>query len=159
MNDGAKKQLFHAVLFTGTILAFFLILSLFSVLGRKSWERGLRAAVEQVLSPDEFTLGEFVKIDSSLSVSAACFEVLQKNSPSKKSLAVILRATGYWGPLPAVFLCQDGKAEFKGIAYMNNSAARAFLEAKDDRQILYWQDVARDIAAAVQAASKTEAKK
>ena len=156
MNEGAKKQLFQAGIFTGIILAFFLTLALFSVLGRKSWERGLRAAVEQVLPPSEWECGEFVKIDSSLSVSAACFELVQKNSPSKKSLAVILRATGYWGPLPAVFVVQDGKADFKGMAYMQSSAARAFLDSKNDRQIVYWQDIAQELA---RSAAGQEAKK
>ena len=156
MNEGAKKQLYQASVFTGTVLAFFLILALFCVLGKKNWERGLRAAVERVLPKSEWECGEFVKIESNFSVSAACFELVQKNSPSKKSMAVLLRATGYWGPLPAVFAVQDGKAEFKGVAYMNGSAERAVLEAKNDRQILYWQKIAEEIA---QSAAKTEAKK
>ena len=156
MNDGTKKLLSSTGLFVGIILSFFLILAAFSVAGKKSWERGLRAAVEQVLPPEEYECGELVKINSSLSVSAACFELLQKNSPSKKSLAVILRATSCWGPLPAVFAVQDGIAEFKGMAYMNNSAERAFMEAKNDKELLYWRNVAQEIA---QGVSNTEAKK
>ena len=159
MNSGSKKQLFQAGVFSGILVAFFLILSLSVALGRKSWERGLRAAVEQVLPADEWACGEFVKIKSNFSASAACFELFSKKAPSKKALAVILRATGYWGPLPAVFIVQDGKARFMGIAYTRGSASRAFLESQNDRQTLYWKGAAQEIAAEAGQSAKGEVNK
>ena len=146
MNSTAKKQLIQTGAFTGIILFFFLILALFSVLGKKNWENGLRLAVQSVLPPEEYSCGNLLPIDSSFSVSAACFELSKKNEPSKKPLAVILRIASYWGPLPTVFVCLDGKAEFKGVAYMNNSIARALEETKNDRQTAYWLKVASQIA-------------
>lgn len=146
MNDGTKKQLAQAGVFTGIILFFFLALALFSVLAKKNWEKGLRAAVEDVLPTSEWSCGKLLPIDSSFNVSAACFELSKKNEPSKKCRALVLRAASYWGPLPAVFVCQDGKAELMGIAYMKSSISRAVFDEKDDRQTIYWQNVAAEIA-------------
>lgn len=146
MNAGAKKQLIQSGIFTGAILIFFLILSLFSFLSRKNWERGLRAAVEQVLSPEEYQCGNAVKINSTFNVSAACFELATKKQSSKNSYALIIRIASYLGPLPAVFICQDGKTEFKGIAYLNSSMARAFEDGKNDQQNLYWKKIAEELA-------------
>lgn len=151
MNVGAKKQLVQTGFFTGIIVIFFLVLSLFSVFSRKNWERGLRLAVEDVLPSEEWQCGKFVKIDSSLNVSAACFEAVKKNESSKKAYAVILRIASYMGPLPAVFVYKDGKVEFMGIAYFKTSLSQAFVDGKDDRQILYWKDVARGIAQEIEA--------
>lgn len=146
MNEGVKKQLTQSGIFTGMILFFFLALSLFSVLGRKNWERGLCAAVEQVLPPAEWQCGSVVKINSNLSASAACFDLIKKNESSKKRYALVLRITSYLGPLPAVFVLQDGKAEFMGVAYLESSMAQAFVDGKDDSQMLYWKKLAEDIA-------------
>ncbi|MBQ3835959.1 MAG: hypothetical protein IJR40_05700 [Treponema sp.] len=146
MNEGAKKQLVQTGFFTGIVIMFFLILSLFSVLGRKNWERGLRAAAEDVLPADEWQCGKLLKIESNFSVSAACFELSKKNEGSKKFRAVIVRIASYLGPLPAVFVCKDGKAEFMGIAYFKTSLSQAFVDGKDDRQLLYWKGVAEGIA-------------
>ena len=150
MNEGAKKQLVQTGFFTGIIIFFFLILSLFSVFGRKNWEQGLRAAAESVLPAEDYKCGKLLKIDSNFSVSAACYELTKKNESSKKHFAVVLRISSYLGPLPAVFVCKDGKAEFMGIAYFKTSLSQAFVDGKDDRQILYWKDVAQSIAAEVE---------
>ena len=79
-------------------------------------------------------------------MSAACFELSKKNEGSKKFRAVIVRIASYLGPLPAVFVCKDGKAEFMGIAYFKTSLSQAFVDGKDDRQLLYWKGVAEGIA-------------
>ncbi len=157
MNQGAKKQLIQAGVFTGTLLLFFLTLALFAVLGRKSWERGLRAAVEQVLPPSEWQCGKMLKIDSSFSSSAACFELVKKNEPTKKCQALIMRASSYWGPFPAVFVVRDGKAEFMGAAYTNNSVSRALEDAKNDSQSLYWAKIAGEVAQSASLAARQAA--
>ena len=159
MNESAKRQLAQTGIFTGVVLFFFLLLALFSTLGKKNWEKGLRAAVEQVLPQDEYQCGELVPIESSFSVSAACFELLKKSEPSKKYRALVLRISSYWGPLPAVFVCGEGKTEFMGAAYMKSSVSRALEEEKDDRQMLYWKKIAGEIAWGAAAGSGKEAKK
>ena len=145
MNENSKKMLFQAGVFTGSVLFLFLFLALFSILGRRNWERGLRAAVEQVLPQSEFTCGKILKIDSNYSVSAACFELYGQGG--QKARAVILRAASYWGPIPAVFVCKDGKAEFKGAAYMNSSISKALDNEKNDKAALHWKKIAEEIAA------------
>ncbi len=155
MTDATKKSLIQSGFFTGIILALFLILSLFTVLSRSNWERGLRSAVEDVFTDDDFRVGDMVKIDSAFSVSGAVFE-LDSNKTRSKNYALILRITGYYGPLPAVFIYQDGKVSFKGIAYFKNSVSREFDKNEFDAQISYWTARAKDI---IELAAKAEAKK
>ena len=157
MNDKGKKQLFQSAVFTGIILAFFIILAGMIYAGKKNWETGLRLAVEQVLAPNEWQCGDAVPLNSSYNVSAACFKIANIKAPSKKSYALILRISTYFGPLPAVFLFQDDKAIFEGIAYFDNSVAKEFGQNQINRQIDYWTDTATLIvrkALAAQEASK-----
>jgi len=142
MNEKGEKQLFQSALFTGIILAFFLILAGMIFAGKKNWENGLRLAVEQVLPTNEWQCGEMIPVNSNYSVSAACFKISNIKMPSKKSYALVLRISTYYGPLPAVFLFQDGKASFQGIAYLNNSVAKEFTENQFNRQLDYWTDTA-----------------
>ncbi len=142
MNESAKKQLLQSGVFAGLVLALFLILSAFVVLGRKNWENGLRSAVEQVLPASEWQCGKMIPIDSNFSVSAACFELVNKKSPSKKSFALIMRIATHLGPQPAVFVCQDGKTAFCGAAYFNSSLAKEFERSKFSRQLDYWTQIA-----------------
>ncbi|MBO4547153.1 MAG: hypothetical protein J5700_06210, partial [Treponema sp.] len=104
MNQKGQTQLFQAAVFTGTILAFFVVLAALIFAGKKNWETGLRSAVEQVLAPDEWQCGDMIPLESNYSVSAACFKVSNIKSPSKKYYALIMRMSSYLGPLPAVFL-------------------------------------------------------
>jgi len=157
MNEKGQKLLVQSAIFTGIILAFFIILAGMIFAGKKNWEKGLRLAVEQVLPANEWQCGDIIPLDSSYSVSAACFKISNIKSPSKKYCALILRISTYFGPLPAVFLYQDDKATFEGIAYFNNSVAKEFSENKFNRQIDYWTDTAALIvrrALAAQEASK-----
>ena len=146
MNEKGKKLLFQSAAFTGIILAFFVILAGMILAGKKNWENGLRLAVEQVLPPNEWQCGDAIPLDSSYSVSAACFKISNIKSPSKKYCALVLRISTYYGPLPAVFLYQNDKAAFEGIAYMNNSISKEFAENKFNRQLEYWTDTATLIA-------------
>ncbi len=157
MNENGKRQLFQSLVFTGIILAFFVILAALVFAGKKNWEKGLRLAVEQLLPANEWQCGDMIPVNSSYSVSAACFKVANIKAPSKKSYALILRISSYYGPLPAVFLFQDDKAVFQGIACFNNSVAREFAENKFNRQMDYWTETAALIvrrALAAQEASK-----
>lgn len=142
MNDNGKKQLFQSAVFSGIILAFFVILVGLTFAGKKNWENGLRLAVEQVFPANEWQCEEMLPLNSNYDVSAACFKITNIKMPSKKSYALILRITSYYGPLPAVFLFQDDKASFQGIAYFNNSVSREFSENKFNRQMDYWTDTA-----------------
>ena len=142
MKERGQKQRFQSIIFTGMLLAFFLILSCAIFLGRKNWDKGLRLAVEQVLPASEWQCGNAIPINSNFSISSALYEIVNIKSPSKKSYALVLRISTYFGPLPAVFLYQDGKATFEGIAYLNNSIAKEFKENKFNRQIDYWTNTA-----------------
>ena len=146
MSEKAKKQLCQAGIFTGIVLFFFLALALFVFLGKKSWENGLRSAAQDVLNSKEYTVGKFIPIDNSFNVSAARYELFKGNEPSRKLKAVVLRVASYWGPLPAVFVCDDAKAEFMGIAYMKSSVSKALEAEKEDKQMLYWEKIAFQIS-------------
>lgn len=142
MNEKGKKLLFQSAVFTGIILAFFIILAGMVFAGKNNWDKGLRLAVEQVLPPSEWQCAEAIPLNSNYSVSAACYKVSNIKSPSKKYFALVLRISTYFGPLPAVFLYQNDRASFEGIAYLNNSISKEFSENKFNRQLDYWTDTA-----------------
>ena len=113
MNEKGKKQLFQSAVFTGIILAFFIVLSGMVFAGKRNWENGLRLAVEQVLPASDWQLGDMLPLKNNYSVSAACFKASNIKAPSKKSYALVMRIATYFGPLPAVFLFRTARPSFK----------------------------------------------
>ena len=139
MSDTSKTQAVRMGIFSGIIMLFFLLLSLFIALARKNWERGLKIAVDSVLEESGARAGKMIRLDEALSSSAALFELEEKNTALKNNFVLIVRDTTSWGPLPAVFVYREGRASFLGMAYMKNSISRAWAPGIRDRQTDYWQ--------------------
>lgn len=120
---------------------------MFIVLSRNSWENGLRAAVENVLPAPEYFVGRKIPV-SKKSNDAICFELsrdVDGQMPAAKNMALVMRVTTYYGPLPVVFSYEDGRAHFKGMAYLKSSVKDEFVESKTDRQMAFWLSAAEKV--------------
>ncbi len=148
MNARSNKLLEQCGIFSGIICALFLLLSLFVVLSRSSWENGLRAAVENVLPEPEYFVGSRIPVDMKTN-DAICFELFHDEGgmqmPSSKKMALVMRVTTFYGPLPAVFSYENGHARFRGMAYLKSSVKDEFVEDKTNRQMAFWLSTAEKI--------------
>ncbi len=148
MNAKSNKLLEQCGIFSGIIGALLLLLSMFMLLSRNSWENGLRAAVENVLPSPEYFVEKEIPVDKK-SNDAICFELLHNRDDGQTSasrqMALVMRITTYYGPLPAVFIYEDGQTRFEGIAYLKSSLKREFLETENNRQMSFWLSSARKI--------------
>ncbi len=141
MSYGPKKSLVQCGAFIGTVCAFFLVLSLFIVLSRGNWERGLRRAVQNVLPPSEYSVGRMLRLEEG-DGNFACFEISRNSNNAfrehSEGFAIVMRITSYYGPLPAIFIREGGETRFVGIAYLSSSVAEEFSEADRSRSMDFW---------------------
>lgn len=148
MNYGPKKSLVQCGAFIGIVCAFFLVLSLFIVLSRGNWERGLRRAVQNVLPSSEYSVGKMLRMEED-GGNFACFEFLHNSDGAlrefSEGLALVMRVTTYYGPLPAVFVREGGETRFVGIAYLSSSVAEEFSDADRSRSMDFWLGRADEI--------------
>lgn len=147
MNARSNKLMEQCLIFSGIICALFFLLTMFVVLARDSWENGLRAAVENVLPAPEYFVGKKIPVKAKGN-DAICFELLHNEGgqmPAAEKMALVMRVTTYYGPLPAVFSYEDGHARFRGMAYLKSSVKEEFVESKADRQMAFWLSTAERI--------------
>ncbi|MDE5776535.1 MAG: hypothetical protein K2H67_06625 [Treponemataceae bacterium] len=148
MNYGPKKSFVQCGAFIGIVCAFFLVLSLFIVLSRGNWERGLRRAVQNVLPSSEYSVGKMLRLEEGGS-NFACFEISRNSDGTlrefSEGVAIVMRVTTYYGPLPAVFNRERGETLFVGIAYLSSSVAEEFSDADRSRSMDFWIGQADEI--------------
>lgn len=148
MNYGSKKRLVQFGEFIGIVCAFFLVLSLFIVLSRGNWERGLRIAVQNVIPSSEYSVGKMLRPEEG-GGDFACFEISRNSDGTlrefSEGLALVMRVTTYYGPLPAVFVREEGETRFAGIAYLKSSVAEEFSDADRSRSMDFWIEQADEI--------------
>ena len=141
MNYGPKKSFVQCGAFIGIICAFFLVLSLFIVLSRGNWERGLRRAVQSVLPSSEYSVGKMLRLEEG-GGNFACFEISRNSDGTlrefSEGFAIVMRVTTYYGPLPAVFIREGGETRFVGIAYLGSSVTEEFSDADRSRSMDFW---------------------
>ncbi len=128
-------------IFLGIIVFLFLISVLMIFASRSSWQKGLKNEVQTVLrekSLTQYTVSDFIKIDSSISYSAAVFH-LKSSTGSDKNYAVIVRINSLYGPLPAVFLYNKNRGtEFVGLASVHGRIQKIFEESQSSIRLEYW---------------------
>ncbi|MDE5579864.1 MAG: hypothetical protein K2I95_00400 [Treponemataceae bacterium] len=148
MNYGPKKSFVQCGAFIGIVCAFFLVLSLFIVLSRGNWERGLRRAVQSVLPSSEYSVGKMLRLEEG-GGNFACFEISRNSDGTLREfserLAIVMRVTTYYGPLPAVFIREGGETRFVGIAYLSSSVTEEFSDADRSRSMDFWIGQADEI--------------
>lgn len=142
-NFSYKKFFINFGIFVGFITVTFGILFYSVFLSRKSWQKNLSTSIEKVLDENEantWTLGNFIPINNSFTLSAACYEVQNRKSGEIRK-AVIIRIYTYYGPLPAVFLVdKNNNVDFVGYASVHGRVAVQLTNKMSDKRIEYWKN-------------------
>lgn len=147
MNASLKKILIKYGYFCLIIFALFLLLTLSTVLSRKSWTLGLKTQIQNTLDnvyPEEkLTVGKAIQIEQPISVSAACYEITDGNDTSNNGRAVLIRVTGIAGPEACLYVQKPGEDSFSyvGVVSDGNLYDTTFpWYGVSYRQISYWKD-------------------
>ena len=138
-----KNISIKAGIFCGILAVFFAILVAFSLLGRKSWRVGLSNEIEKVFeekSYSEYSVGEYVKLNSIMSVNCAVFKALPFTKKDFDSYAVIIRTPTLYGPVAAVYVYETKRSEatFIGFARINERIDGSIRNAALNSQVRYW---------------------
>ncbi len=140
-----KKQLIQYGIFVGMLFLVFFILMLATLAGRESWAYGLRGQVAEVLGRSDveinFSLGQLEAVNSPFAVSLAAFPLIEDDGQQPAGRhAVIIRIPTLFGPVPAVYLYEEGQktATFIGFATLNGRVAGIVEANARYTQIAYW---------------------
>lgn len=145
MNATLKKILIKYGYFCLILFALFLLLTLSTVLSRKSWTLGLKAQIQRALdishADEQLTLGDAVQIEQPLSVSAAAYKVTLDGEEG--GYAVLVRVTGIAGPAAVLYLRRPHEREYSYVGIISDdqlydSSFPWFGIAY--RQIEYWRN-------------------
>lgn len=141
-NFSYKKFFINFGIFVGFIVVTFVILIYSVRLSKKSWQKNLKVSIENVLDEKEantWTVGNFIQINNSFSLSAACYEA-QNRRTGEVSKVLILRVYTYYGPLPAVFLIdKDKEVQFVGYSSVHGRVALQLTNKLSDKRIEFWK--------------------
>lgn len=158
-----KNMSIKAGIFCGILAVFFGLLVTFSLLGRKSWRSGLKHEIERVFSENsysEYSVGEYVRLDSAMNVNCAVFNAESEVKKDFESYAVIIRFPTLYGPVAAVYVHESKKTEatFIGFAQINSRLSDSIKSATMNSQVAYWATKIPSITATAVSASATKAK-
>jgi hypothetical protein len=138
-----KQQIISYALFAAILLVLFGITLLFTIIARKSWNNGLREQVQLTLNKNQLSdciVGKEIPLDSAIITSCNAFDVSvkgKKNSDTQK--AVIIKITTMYGPMPAVYLYDNGtEAKFIDFASFEGKAVKQIKDMSLNSQIAYW---------------------
>lgn len=145
MNATIKKILIKYGYFCLILFALFLLLSLSTVLSRKSWTLGLKSQIQNTLDvilPEEsLVVGDSIQIEQPLSVSAAVYRLTDEAADNGR--AVIVRITGIAGPAAALYIRRPAETSFSYLGIMGEDQFydKSFPWYKVAyRQIEYWKE-------------------
>lgn len=121
LKEDIKKHLTVYGTFLSFVVLTFAVLTTLTLLARNSWKTGLANEVQAVLNenyPDGYTVNKFIELDSLLNTNAAVYSLIKKGaSNSDRFYGVIVRIPSVVGPLPAVFIYNEGtQVNFVGFA-------------------------------------------
>lgn len=129
-------------IFLAVITVIFGILIYSIILSKKSWNNNLRIAVEKVLDeqdPNQWTIGNNRPIKNPLSLTSACYEVRNRRTGEIFN-AVIIRVETFYGPLPAVYICDsENNVTFIGYSSLHGRIEKIIKSNSGDKRIEYWQ--------------------
>lgn len=142
----SKEALQEYGIFAGSIVLLGLLLSVTVIFSKGMWRNGLKGEVSRVLEESGngmWRVGDFIELDSSLSLSAACFRATSK---SESGYVCVVRMQTMYGPVPAVFILNERyAARFAGIAGLHGNIERAIENGAAKSQIRYWARRMSDI--------------
>lgn len=147
------KRLFSKYgVFCALLAALFVILAAAVVFSRDSWKRGLYDEITEVLNENGFdavTVGEWVNVNSALSVSLALYGA--SSGDGKTSAAAIVRVPTLWGSTAAVYLCREGAWEFVNFSHISSPTSLQVKQSSLSSQIRYWQNKLAKVSSALAA--------
>ena len=147
-----KKLLSKYGVFCALLTALFVIIAAAAVFSRDSWKRGLYDEITEVLREnglDTVTVGEWVKVNSALSVSLALYNA--SSGDGKTSAAAIVRVPTLWGSTAAVYICREGVWEFVNFSHISSPTSIQVKQGSLSSQISYWQNKLAKVSAALSA--------
>ncbi len=143
MQEITNKKFFINYAFFLLILSvLFGILIYATVLSKKSWNNNLSKSVQKVLDeyePETWTVKDSIVINKPISVNCAAYQI-KNNMDNSSAVAVILRVTTFYGPLPAVFIYNDDEnITFAGFSSLHGRVRQEAQGTKSDKRINYWK--------------------
>lgn len=122
-----------------TVVMGILVYSVY--LSRKSWDKNIKTSVEKVLDDyesNQWTVGNSKPIKNPMSMTSACYEARSRRTGEVYN-AVIVRIETFYGPLPAVYLCDsENNVTFVGFATLHGRIASIIKSSGPDKRIDYW---------------------
>lgn len=146
-EKSSERSLFYKKLFSkygvfcALLVILFVILAVATMFSRESWKRGLQDEITEVLSKnglDTVTLGQWIKVNSALSVSLSLYSA--SSGDGKTSSAAIVRVPTLWGAMAAVYLCREGEWEFVDFSHISSPTSAQVKQSSLSSQIRYWQN-------------------
>lgn len=142
VENVSYKQFFkNYSIFLGMIVVILGILIYSIFLSRKSWENNLKTTVERVLDDYEANQWSVLagkRINNPHSLTAACYEARSRNT-GELYAAVIIRIETFYGPVAAVYLCDDeNNVTFVGFSTLHGRIEKILKSNSYDRRIGYW---------------------
>ena len=143
-----KKFFINYGLFLAILLVIFGMLSYSVVLSRKSWSKNLGNSVQKVLDeyePKTWNVESAVTLKTPVSLNSAAYQIRNKTDGTVAK-AVIVRITTFYGPLPAVYIYQEGQeVEFAGYSSLHGRIRNLLINTNSDKRREYWQSKVPDI--------------
>lgn len=139
-----SKKLKDYGIFILILILLFGLLTVFTLLNRNAWNKGLREEINHVLTNNGYDniqiAGESIAINSPFSTSCAAFYFTNKELKNEKAVAVILKVTTFYGPVGAVYVYEK-KGSVKFIDFINcpSHIGKQNKDISKNMQITYWQ--------------------
>ena len=152
LDEEKKRILKDFSVFFGMIFGMALILAVLTLMSRNSWRNGLAIEVQHVLDSyqgEQYTVLRNLRLDSSLSTSAAVYSLLKKDGgQNERYYGVIVRIPSILGPLPAVFVYKERDGVFFAGYAVDNGRAEGAVSMRGSRNIIrYWEGMIPQIVA------------
>lgn len=152
LNESTKKNLTIFSIFFGIIIGMTALLIIMTLLSRNSWKNGLAQEVQNVLDsyqPSTYTVAKSLQLDSTFATSSAVFSLMKKGGQKKQGhYGIIVRMPSILGPLPGVFVYDEGGSVFfAGYAVDNGKASSTVDRHVSSTIIKYWEDMIPKIIA------------
>ncbi len=141
MSDSKNKTMDFKKfgVFASICFLLFVIVISFSFLAKKFWDEGLKKQTVDCLTEycadQNYTVQEYISAASGLSTSSAIYKLNRQNS-----YAVIIRVMTMYGPLPAVFVCENGSARFITYLHIDSFSKKEIISSSENSQIVYWEN-------------------
>lgn len=144
MDARVKKFLVNYGFFLALIFTMALVVTPLIILNRSFVIHSYSLNIQKTLDekfPDEYRVGNNIKINSPFSVNGAVFELNNaKNRKLEKTYVIIIRINTIYGPKPAIFIHKDGQdSTFVGYGLDQGKVSSSISSTDNDINIIYWK--------------------